>query len=155
MSATLPIPTPEALQILNLPAEMAANAVFQQHAPLVLASLEEVLDEDAYTALTAADPDPAPDASLAAVSRLAYSFLLLESTCEFLNLKTLGEGIVKSIGLDAASTALLSGDEVEAFKRRLTFRALTILRAWLNDTGLSRLAAAEPSGPKRLRIAII
>jgi hypothetical protein len=64
---------------------------------------------------------------------------MLHSTCEFLNLKTLGEGIVKTVGLDQSATELLTGSEIDSFKANLELRALTGLRDYLNQQGQNRL----------------
>lgn len=152
---TLPVPTTDALAMLNLPSDLAGNPIFAAHAPLVLASLSTALDPATYTLLTDPDPGDFPSADLAAAAPLAYAFLLLASTAEFLNLKTVGQGIIKVVGLDSASTALLSGSEIEDLKRRLTGRALEPLRAWLSTDGLAALAAAQATGPSGFRIALI
>jgi hypothetical protein len=64
---------------------------------------------------------------------------MLYSTAEFLNLKTLGEGIVKTVGLDQSATELLTGGEIDSFKANLELRALTGLRDYLNQQGQNRL----------------
>ncbi|MCK9336009.1 MAG: hypothetical protein M0Q99_11945 [Candidatus Cloacimonetes bacterium] len=80
---------------------------------------------------------------------------MLQSTCEFLNLKTLGEGIVKTIGLDQSATELLTGSEIDAFKAKLELRALTLLRNYLNQSGMDRLTELKPRLPKVLRAGVI
>jgi hypothetical protein len=37
-------------------------------------------------------------------------------------LKTLGEGIVKTVGLDQSATELLTGSEIDAIKAKLELR---------------------------------
>ena len=80
---------------------------------------------------------------------------MLHSTCEFLNLKTLGEGIVKTVGLDQSATELLTGSETDAFKANLELRALTGLRDYLNQTGLDRLNELKPRTPRVIRVGVI
>ena len=80
---------------------------------------------------------------------------MLQSTCEFLNLKTLGEGIVKTVGLDQSATELLTGSEIDAFKTSLELRALTGLRDYLNLTGLQRLDELKPRPPRVIRVGVI
>jgi len=70
---------------------------------------------------------------------------MLHSTCEFLNLKTLGEEIVKTVGLDQSATELLTGSEIDSFKANLELRALTGLRDYLNQQGQNRLGRAQAS----------
>jgi hypothetical protein len=80
---------------------------------------------------------------------------MLHSTCEFLNLKTLGEGIVKTVGLDQSATELLTGAEIDAFKSKLELRALTVLSAYLNDAGKERLGIISPRPPRVIRVGVI
>lgn len=80
--------------------------------------------------------------------RFGFCFLMLHSTCEFLNLKTLGEGIVKTVGLNQSASELLTGSEIDAFKVNLELRALTILQAYLNPAGLDRLNELKPRQPR-------
>ena len=87
--------------------------------------------------------------------RFGFCFLMLQSTCEFLNLKTLGEGIVKTVGLDQSATELLTGSEIDAFKANLELRALTILQAYLNPAGLDRLNELKPRQPRPIRVGVI
>jgi hypothetical protein len=80
---------------------------------------------------------------------------MLHSTCEFLNLKTLGEGIVKTVGLDQSATELLTGSEIEAFKINLELRALTVLSSYLNPAGLERLNELKPRQARPIRVGVI
>jgi hypothetical protein len=80
---------------------------------------------------------------------------MLHSTCEFLNLKTLGEGIVKTVGLDQSATELLTGSEIDAFKANLELRALTVLSSYLNPAGLDRLNELKPRQPRPIRVGVI
>ncbi len=80
---------------------------------------------------------------------------MLQSTCEFLNLKTLGEGIVKTVGLDQSATELLTGSEIDAFKAKLELRALIILHAYLNPAGMDRLSELKPRQPRAIRVGVI
>jgi hypothetical protein len=58
-------------------------------------------------------------------------------TYEFISLKTLGEGIVKTVGLDQSATELLTGSEIDAFKAKLELRALTRLGDYLKQSAWS------------------
>ncbi len=60
-------------------------------------------------------------------------------------MKTLGEGIVKTVGLDQSATELLTGSEIDAFKANIELRALTVLSSYLNQIGLDRLNELNPS----------
>lgn len=150
---TIPVPVPEVLNALNLPEDMARNPVFPEHEPHVLAQLERYLEPDAYAALAGTGEEPSE--TLAVNARLAYCFLILASTLEFLNLKTVGQGIVKVIGLDATETALLTGEEIAAFQKRLLNRALAPLTPWLSPEGHEAYARSFPVASGRLRISVI
>lgn len=150
----LPVPVTEALAVLNLPADLASNSLFQEHTPLVMELLSTYLEPASYAALSTSGDDE-PSEALATNARASFCFLLLASTLEFLNLKTVGEGIVKNVGLDASQTALLTGAEIEAFQARLTRRALSALTPWLSDAGHAALASSFPSGPSGFRVALI
>jgi hypothetical protein len=80
---------------------------------------------------------------------------MLQSTCEFLNLKTLGEGIVKTVGFDQSATEPLTGSEIDAFKAKLELRALTGLRDYLNLQGQNRLDELKPRPPRVIRVGVI
>ncbi|MCB5285537.1 MAG: hypothetical protein LHW45_08120 [Candidatus Cloacimonetes bacterium] len=151
MSA-IPIDGPELVTILNLPADLSRNPIWGEHAGLVLAELAELLDEDTYA--DAVGDMAAEDEGYQAI-RVAYAFMMLRSALEFLNLKTVGEGIVKVVGMDAATTELLTGGEIDAFKDRLELRVLKQLRTWLSAAGLERLDELKPRQARIIRIGVI
>ena len=70
-------------------------------------------------------------------------------------MKTLGEGIVKTVGLDQSATELLTGSEIDAFKANLELRALTILSSYLNQTGLDRMNELKPRQARLIRVGVI
>jgi hypothetical protein len=149
----IPVETKEVLAVLNLPKEMADNVIFKEHQGLVLETIRSIVLENYYQDATRIDyPDDDP---FLISFRFGYSFLMLQSTCEFLNLKTLGEGIVKTVGLDQSATELLTGSEIDAFKTKLELRALTLLRNYLNQSGMDRLTELKPRLPKVLRAGVI
>jgi len=80
---------------------------------------------------------------------------MLHSTAEFLNLKTLGEGIVKTVGLDQSATELLTGGEIDALKTNLELRALVAIQSYLNNAGLDRLNELKPRPPRSIRVGVI
>lgn len=153
MPAALPVELLDVLAILNLPAEMEANTVFKNHRPLVLETINGVVIGNFYE--SAFDPRVDETDPLYIAFRFAYCFYMLHSTLEFLNLKTLGEGIVKTVGLDQSATELLTGVEIDAFKLKLELRALTTLSAYLNEIGKDRLAEISPRQPRAIRIGVI
>lgn len=149
----IPVVTKDVITILNLPADLATNPVFSEHEALVLRRLAEITLEDDYN--DALEDDLETSDPLYVAFRYGFAFLMLESVTEFLNLKTLGEGIVKSIGLDSAATELLTGAEIEDFKRKLETRALTLLKPYLNEDGLARLYELKPRPARLIRVGVI
>lgn len=149
----IPVETKEVLAVLNLPKEMADNVIFKEHRGLVLETIRSLVLENYYQDATRKDY-PEDDPFLISF-RFGFCFLMLQSTCEFLNLKTLGEGIVKTVGLDQSATELLTGSEIDAFKANLELRALTLLRDYLNQSGMERLVELKPRLPKVLRAGVI
>ena len=149
----IPVETSDVLAVLNLPKEMVDNVIFKEHRGLVLETIRSLVLENYYQDATRIDyPDDDP---FLISFRFGFCFLMLQSTCEFLNLKTLGEGIVKTVGLDQSATELLTGSEINAFKAKLELRALTLLRNYLNQSGMERLTELKPRLPKVLRAGVI
>ena len=149
----IPVETIDLLAVLNLPKEMADNVIFKEHKGLVLETIRSYVLDNYYQDATRNDY-PEDDPFLISF-RFGFCFLMLQSTCEFLNLKTLGEGIVKTVGLDQSATELLTGSEIDAFKANLELRALTLLRNYLNQSGMERLTELKPRLPKVLKAGVI
>ena len=149
----IPVETDAMLAILNLPKEMANNCIFKEHQGLVLEMIHSLVLQEHYD-LATHDDLPEEDPLLVSF-RFGFCFLMLHSTAEFLNLKTLGEGIVKTVGLDQSATELLTGSEIDAFKANLELRALTGLRDYLNPTGMQRLDELKPRPPRVIRVGVI
>ncbi|MCD8478774.1 MAG: hypothetical protein LRZ88_00115 [Candidatus Cloacimonetes bacterium] len=149
----IPVELDAMLAILNLPKEMGDNGIFKEHRTLVLEMVRSVVFPEHYT--RAIQENMPEDDPLLISFRFGFCFLMLQSTCEFLNLKTLGEGIVKTVGLDQSATELLTGSEIDAFKAKLELRALTLLRNYLNQSGMERLTELKPRLPKVLRAGVI
>ena len=149
----IPVETIDILAVLNLPKEMADNIIFKEHQGLVLETIRSLVSEKYYQDAIGHDyPDDDP---FLISFRFGFSFLMLHSTAEFLNLKTLGEGIVKTVGLDQSATELLTGSEIDAFKANLELRALSVLSSYLNPTGLDRLNELKPRQPRPIRVGVI
>ena len=149
----IPVEIDAMLAVLNLPKEMGDNGIFKEHRTLVLEIVRSVVLPEHYT--RAIQDDMPEDDPFLISFRFGFCFLMLHSTCEFLNLKTLGEGIVKTVGLDQSATELLTGSEIDAFKAKLELRALTLLRNYLNQSGMERLTELKPRLPKVLRAGVI
>jgi hypothetical protein len=149
----IPVEIDAMLAILNLPKEMGDNGIFKEHRTLVLEMVRSVVLLEHYT--RAIQEDMPEEEPFSVSFRFGFCFLMLHSTCEFLNLKTLGEGIVKTVGLDQSATELLTGSEIDAFKANLELRALTVLSSYLNQTGLDRLNELKPRQPRAIRVGVI
>jgi len=149
----IPVETDAMLAILNLPKEMSNNGIFKEHQGLVLEMIHSLVMEEHYDRATHEDmPEEEP---FLISFRFGFSFLMLYSTAEFFNLKTLGEGIVKTVGLDQSATELLTGSEIDAFKANLELRSLIGLRTYLNPAGLDRLNELKPRQPRPIRVGVI
>ncbi len=149
----IPVEIDAMLAILNLPKEMGDNGIFKEHKAIVMETIRTLVLQEHYNH---ASQDDMPEEDPLLISfRFGFCFLMLHSTCEFLNLKTLGEGIVKTVGLDQSATELLTGSEIDAFKAKLELRALTLLRNYLNQSGMERLTELKPRLPKVLRAGVI
>jgi len=149
----IPVEVDAMLAILNLPKEMSNNGIFREHQGLVMEMIRSIVLQQFYDHAT--HDDLSEDDRLLISFRFGFCFLMLHSTCEFLNLKTLGEGIVKTVGLDQSATELLTGSEIDAFKANLELRALTVLSSYLNQTGLERLNELKPRQPRAIRVGVI
>ena len=149
----IPVEIDAMLAVLNLPKEMGDNGIFKEHRTLVLEIVRSVVLPEHYT--RAIQDDMPEDDPFLISFRFGFCFLMLHSTCEFLNLKTLGEGIVKTVGLDQSATELLTGSEIDAFKVNLELRALTGLCDYLNQQGQNRLDELKPRPPRVIRVGVI
>ncbi len=149
----IPVETDVMLAILNLPKEMSNNGIFKEHQGLVLEMIHSLVLQEHYDRAIQEDlPEQDP---LLISFRFGFSFLMLYSTAEFLNLKTLGEGIVKTVGLDQSATELLTGSEIDAFKTNLELRALTGLQDYLSLPGQEMLNELKPRQPRPIRVGVI
>ncbi len=133
---TIPVEVKTALKVLNLDSELSTNEVWFEHQANVLLWLEKVTLSAAYS--KALNEEPAVF-TYASQFKYAYCFYLLLSVLEFINLKTLGSGIIKTTGIDAQTTELLTGDEIISFKNNLEIRALESVSVCLSPYGKARL----------------
>lgn len=134
--AVIPVDVETVLRVLNLPTELSDNKVFSEHQANVLQWLFKAIKRNIYLVAVSDSPDAL---SYENEFKYAYCFYLLSSVLEFINLKTLGSGIIKTTGIDEQSTQLLSGHEIQSFKNNLEIRALEALSTHLNTYGKSRL----------------
>ena len=119
------IDTPTVMRILNLPEDEKIGRLFEEHSESVAGWFRKVAENEVVEAI--------------ADYKMAYSFYLLSQTLDFLNLKTLGSGIIKTTGIDAQVTELLTGSEIRAYKKDLEIRALETIYEYLTPVGIKRL----------------
>ncbi len=151
----LPVETSLAISILNLNSDDRIISTFDQHSPKAVLLLKRVTDDDIWNDLQS---DIAVE-DIQNSFKFAYCYYLLSSTVEFLNLKTLGEGIIKSTGIDQQSTELLTGSEIKSFKKNLEIQALELISEYLNTDGYDRLKELKIGSSKlnktSIKIAVI
>ena len=149
----IPVETDTMLSILNLPKEMGDNGIFKEHKGIVMEMICTLILPEHYN--RAIQEDMPEEEPFLISFRFGFCFLMLHSTAEFLNLKTLGEGIVKTVGLDQSATELLTGSEIDAFKAKLELRALVALQSYLNKDGMDRLNELKPRPARAIRVGVI
>ncbi len=134
MAAAIPVSEVDVRTIVNLPNEPAINDVLKAHSALALAYLKAYTKTEYYDEASG----ETPGADLATAYKFAFSFKLFESVIEFLNLKTIGTGIIKSTGIDDQAAELLTVKEIESYKKQFELRALTQVLDYLNTAGQNR-----------------
>ena len=151
MAVSIPVEKAELLKRLNLPSDLDNADIFDNYSLLVLAYLKKVTNEEEYTASTSGSDDK-PERVTA--FQTAYCFLAFKTVLPFINLKTNGNGIIKSTGIDSNKSTLLSGDEINKEQKRLEKSALEILEDYLNDSGKQKLGIFSPN-KRQFRIRVI
>ena len=119
------IETETLLRILNLPEDEKIIMLVNEHSDSVMQWFRKVAESEVIESVTD--------------YKMAYSFFILSQVLDFLNLKTLGSGIIKTTGIDAQATQLLTGREIRAFKKDLEIRALETIYNYLTSLGIKRL----------------
>jgi hypothetical protein len=159
--AYLPVPGADFCQMMNLPADMADNPLWALHSGLVMGLMARYAIDEAMDDASTYTPEEPEEGEAQEIEsdyyyalRLAYSYFLLAHTAHLLNLKTLGQGIVKSIGLDSTTTSLLTGNEMDMLADTLEMKGLKALGNYISVEGLSRERELTPA-PKRFRIGVI
>jgi len=151
----LPIDTGTVISILNLNSDDRIIVTFEKHSPKAVLILKRFSDEGVWRNLQECRAEEDVQYSF----MFAYSYYLLVSAVEFLNLKTLGEGIIKSTGIDEQSTELLTGTEIKTFKKNLEIQALELISEYLNQAGYDRLKELKTGKSKinqtGIKIAVI
>ncbi len=154
MSAVIPVTQLDVLKTLNL-SDLTGKAgvtdLFTSHQPGVLLWLSENTTSASYD-------EAAGDSQSAAISvafKLAYSLIMLNKTLEFLNLNTIGKGIIESTGMDAHKTQLITQATIEKKKKQLELQALKYLNLYLSPAGKRQLINIEGRRKNRVQCAIL
>lgn len=159
--AYLPPSGAEFCAMMNLPADMASNPLWELHRSVAMGMIVRYAIEDAVEDAQTYIPeepeegeDPVIESEYYYAMRLAYSYFLLSQTAHLLNLKTIGQGIVKTIGIDASATELLTGYEMDQLADRLELKGLKALGNYISASGSLRERELIPA-PKRFRMSVI
>lgn len=159
--AYLPVSGSDICQMMNLPSDMGDNPLWGLHSSLIMGLLALYAVEDALEDAADYTPEePAEGEEVVIESdyyyplRLSYSYLMLAQTAHLLNLKTVGQGIVKVVGLDNTATELLTQAELEQLTNTLEMRGLQVLGEYASEEGLARIRELTPA-PKRFRCGVI
>ena len=110
-------------KILNLENSGKIADLFGEHEDLVLAQIDKWVNSESTSPLLT----------------YAYSYLILANTIEFINLKTLGEGIIKTTGMAEEAQALLDVHEIDIMRKRFEIKALEAVQDDLTSAGITRL----------------
>ncbi len=113
------------LRVLNLPEDEKIAQLLEEHSESAVGWFRKVAESSVLESLTD--------------YKMSYSFFLLSQVLDFLNLKTLGSGIIKTTGIDAQVTELLTGSEIRAYKKDLEIRSLETIYDYLTPLGIKRL----------------
>lgn len=153
MPAYLPITNADALAVLNLPDKARITALFEKHKSGVLSRLALVSDSDVWEEMISADGSPTNEEKAAYL--LAYSYTLLSRTALLLNLRTVGEGIVRSAGFQDSRESLLDIKSTEEMSNKLDELSLIAIEAYLNSYGLRELDRYRYKTQTRMSVKVI
>lgn len=159
--AYLPVSGADICQMMNLPSDMGDNPLWALHSSLIMGMLalyavEEALEDAAE--YTPEEPEEGEEMVIESdyyyPLRLSYSYLMLSQTAHLLNLKTVGRGIVKVVGLDNTATELLTLAELEQLSGTLEMKGLQVLGEYASEVGLARARELTPV-PRRFKCGVI
>jgi hypothetical protein len=154
MAAVIPVAQADVLKTLNLSDLTGKTGIVDlvtAHQPGVMLWLKTNTSDDSYTE-AAGD---SPSAAIVVAYKLAYSYIMLRNTMEFLNLKTIGKGIIESTGMDGNKTQLISYATIEKKKKTLELQALNILNLYLSEDGKRNLVNLAGRKKNRVQCAIL
>ena len=154
MAALLPIDTADFLKTMNLDSDIGIDDLVTKHKPSVRLFIKKYAELEYYNdvylgVLPAANEDR--DDSM----KLAYCYLMMSYIVEFLNLKTIGKGIIKSTGIDSNKSELLTPDEIMRVKKSLEIQALELIYNYLSSTGIDYYESLTTRKNKTMRITLI
>lgn len=154
MAAVIPVAQADVLKTLNL-SDLTGKAgvtdLFTAHQPGVMLWLKTNTTDASYVAAAGASPS----AAIVVAYKLAYSLIMLNKTLEFLNLNTIGKGIVESTGMDAHKTQLITQATIEKKKKALELQALKYLNLYLSDEGKRQKINIEGRRKNRVQCALL
>ena len=126
----VPVAVGTVIKVLNLPNDAKITSVFGEHEDKIMTLLERFSDPLVWEDLLNESVENNQQNSY----KYAYCYLLLAYTIQFLNLKTIGEGIIKTTGFDANSTELLTGAKIASWQKRLEIDALEMIKEYLSES---------------------
>jgi hypothetical protein len=154
--AVIPVAFEDVLKYVNL-SDLVKNQrvidLFGAHEGEIEVWLEKYTVDTDYTAVTADGGDS--DTIRAAAFSAGYCLHSLAVALPFLNINTAGKGLIKTTGIDANATELLSGSEINKLQDQFNYQALDNLRVYLNDDGKSLLESYRPRARRGFRATVI
>jgi len=154
MAAVIPVVQADVLKTLNLTdlnSKTGITDLFTAHQPGVMLWLQTNTTEVSY----AEAADDSPSAAISVAFKLAYGLIMLNKTMEFLNLNTIGKGIIESTGMDAHKSQLITQSTIEKKKKALELQALRYLSAYLSDEGKRQLINIEGRKKNKVQCALL
>ena len=152
MAAVLPIAYVEVLKTLNLQSDIGLEDLFTRHEADVQLFLNRYCDSDIYSTLYI---DAIPAEIISKSFTLAYCYLMLSSTIEFMNLNTLGKGVIRATGMDSNKTELLGHNEIESIKKSLELKALVLIYSYLSGFGQDYYESISKTRKRTMRFSLI
>lgn len=154
MPAVIPVLEADVLKTLNLSdlsGKTGITDLFTSHQPGVLLWLSVNTTSASYDEAAGASPS----AAISVAFKLAYSLIMLNKTLEFLNLNTIGKGIIESTGMDANKAQLITQATIEKKKKALELQALKYLNLYLSPEGKRQMINIEGRRKNRVQCAIL
>lgn len=129
--ATLPITISKIKEITNLQ-DISRTDALESHFSVALRWLAKYTNEDDYAAVTDGTDT---DAARADSFQMAFAYVVVYYALPLLNMKTVGDGIVRTTGSLQNQVQLLSNDEIKSMQNQFRQNALEMLEPYLNRAG--------------------